>query len=193
MPAPEIDDEFNLSAITPGLIKHTLQKCSSKSTPGPEGITYLHLRKLPSTHHYLATLFSKVLKNPTEAPPAWFSAELKLISKNEDPSQPANFRLIAMTSVIPKLFHKILAKWLERYLRVNSPSVQKGFLSGINRTVEHIFSISSILENAFQHKIPLACVLSGSSKCLWLNCSFPHQWHHASCQTTNRIHHLCHS
>ena len=32
---------------------------------------------------------------------------------------------------------------------------QKGFLSGVNKNVEHIFSICSILDNAVQHKKPL--------------------------------------
>ena len=70
-----------------------------------------------------------------------------------------NFRPIALTSVFPKLFHKILAKRLERFLLDNDivdPSLQEGFLSGINGTVEHIFSICSILDNAIQHGLPLA-------------------------------------
>ena len=86
MPVPKIVEEFDLSAIAPHLIKRTLQKCPSKSSPGPDSIIYFHLTNLPSTHHFLATLFSKVLSNPTEAPAIWFSAVLKLISKNEDPS-----------------------------------------------------------------------------------------------------------
>ena len=59
----DIQVEFDLSAITPGLIKCTLQKCSSTSSPGSDGITYMyfHLRNLPCTHHFLATVFSKIL------------------------------------------------------------------------------------------------------------------------------------
>ena len=36
------------------------------------------------------------------------------------------------------------------------PSLQKGFLSGINGTVEHVFAITSILDNAIQQGLPLA-------------------------------------
>jgi len=70
-----------------------------------------------------------------------------------------NFRPIALTPVVSKLFHKILAKRLEKFLLQNNiinPSLQKGFLSGINGTVEHIFAICSILDNAIQHGLPLA-------------------------------------
>jgi len=36
------------------------------------------------------------------------------------------------------------------------PSAQKGFLTGINGTFEHIFSVSAILDNALLHHLPLA-------------------------------------
>ena len=35
-------------------------------------------------------------------------------------------------------------------------SVQKGFLTGVNGTFEHIFSVSAILDNALHPKLPLA-------------------------------------
>ena len=75
-----------------------------------------------------------------------------------DPSNPKSFRPIAMSSVSPKLFHKILAKRLESYLEKNgiiNPSIQKGFLSGINGTAEHIFTTTVIIDIAIQHGSPL--------------------------------------
>ena len=82
-----------------------------------------------------------------------------MIPKGGDPSQQANFLPIALTSVVSKLFHKLLARRLKYFLTSNNiidPSLQKGFLSGINGTVEHIFSLCSILDNAVQHNLPLA-------------------------------------
>ena len=67
-----------------------------------------------------------------------------------------------MSSVIPKLFHKILAKRLETFLLSNgilNPSLQKGFLTGINGTTEHIFTTTAIIDNAIQHGSPLAVTL----------------------------------
>ena len=111
------------------------------SSPGQDQITYFHLRNLPCTHHFLATLFTKILLTEQEPPSSWFSAEITLVHKGGDPSQPGNFHPIALSSVIPKTFHKILAKRLERYLLRNNiidPSLQKGFLLGINGTVERV-------------------------------------------------------
>jgi len=72
------------------------------------------------------------------APPVWSKAKIKLLFKGGDPKQPTNFRPIALTSTIGKLFHKILAIRLETFLYSNDlidPSAQKGFLTGINNCV----------------------------------------------------------
>ena len=85
-----------MSPIVPKLVKATLKKCSLSSAPGSDGITYLHLRKLPSAHH---------------------------------------FGIIDISS-------------------------QKGFLSGVNGTFEHIYASNSILDNAKAYRKPLRTVHS---------------------------------
>ena len=48
---------------------------------------------------------------------------------------------------------------LERFVLDNNiidASLRKGFLTGINGTMEHIFSVSAIVQNALQHSLPLA-------------------------------------
>ena len=48
---------------------------------------------------------------------------------------------------------------LEKFLRENNiidTTLQKGFLTGINDMMEHIFIVSSIVQNAIQHGLPLA-------------------------------------
>ena len=146
MPAPDPDEmtPFDLSAITPGSLKRILAKRSSNSSPGDDGITYHHLKKMPSTHHFLATLFSKILLEKQTAPDSWCEAGIKLVFKGGDKRSPANFRPIALTSAVGKLFHKIIALRLEQFALENNiidTSLQKGFLTGINGTMEHIFSI----------------------------------------------------
>ena len=97
--------------------------------------------------------------NKQEPPSLWSFAEIILVHKGGDPSQPRNFCPIALSSVVPKTFHKILAKRLEHYVLRNNtinPSIQKGFLLGINGTVEHAFAITSILDYAIQRGLPLA-------------------------------------
>ena len=94
-----------------------------------------------------------ILKSHT-APQPWCFAKTTLVPKNGDPSTPTNFRPIAMSSVIGKLFHKILARRIESFLLANKiidASTQKGFLRGMNGVMEHILAVNAILENAKDH------------------------------------------
>ena len=148
---------FNTNSITPSLVKSTLQHCSKKSVPGFDGITYYHLNHLPSTHHFMATLFNKLIKSGT-APACWGLARIKLIYKTGDNSDPSDFRPIALTSVVGKLLHKIISRRLEAYLRVNDaldPSIQKGFVKGLPGVFEHIYAVSAIMQDALSNKRPL--------------------------------------
>jgi hypothetical protein len=91
-------------------------------------------------------------------PRSWYSGKITLIHKAGNPSLPANFRPIALTSCIGKIFHKIIAKHLERYIvsnKIVDVSTQKGFISGINGTMEHIFALNSLLENAKANSLPI--------------------------------------
>ena len=139
---------FDMSPVTPSIVRNVLCKCLNGSTPGPDGISYYHLKSLHCTHHFLATLFSKILFTSHIAPSSWCSAKLILIHKKDDKSCPSNFRPIALTSTIGKVFHRIISRRLETYRLSNNlvdPSIQKGFLSGIDRVVEHILSLNSII------------------------------------------------
>jgi len=118
------DTTFDESPITPSLV------CQ-----------YTHLRHLSSSHHFLTTLFNKLLQAGI-SPSSWSLARIRLIHKRDSTDNRCNFRPIALTSVVGKLFHKILAACLKHYLLSNSvvdTSVQKGFVSGV---FEHIFSVS---------------------------------------------------
>ena len=111
-------------------------------------IRYFYLKKLPTCHHFLATLFSKILYKDHSAPAAWCTATLRLIHKGGETTTPSNFRPIALTSIVGKIFHKIIAIRLEKYLLNNNmidSSIQKGFLTGV---MEHILSLNAIMENA---------------------------------------------
>ena len=45
IPHPEITSNFDMSPVTPGLIRKTLKKLPNTSAPGPDKISYLHLKK----------------------------------------------------------------------------------------------------------------------------------------------------
>ena len=140
---------FDQSPITPGLVKATLHKCNLKSSPGPDGIRYGILYHLPSVHHILASLYTTILKIG-KPPLAWGESTITLIHKKGPEDDPSNFRMIALSSCIGKLFHLILSRRLTTFLLENKiidNAVQKAFLPGISGCFEH----NTIMQEAIRH------------------------------------------
>ena len=158
MPSSEITDDFDLSPTTPANIKGILKRYKKRSAPGEDGITYYHLKNLPTSHHFLATLYFKILLESNVTPPSWGKGKIILLHKQGEASCPSNFRPIALTSTIGKLSHKILALRLEDFCLSNEiidPAIQKGFLSGVNGTMEHIFALMALIDHARSNGLPL--------------------------------------
>ena len=112
IPKPSVSLPFDLSPVTPKQIRTDLRKCSSNSSPGCNGITHHHLKNLPCLHHILATLYSKILLKDQTCPDSWCIGRINLLHKDDDTLNPANFRPIAITCVVGKLFHRLLLKGL---------------------------------------------------------------------------------
>ena len=141
LPVDTIDssNQFNLSPIRPKDIRAIVNKKNATSAPGPDGIVYGIIKKLPSTHLILSTLFSKLLESG-DPPESWSSSSVVLIYKSGDVSKPENFRMIALTSCVAKIYHQILAERMGNYLIKNGlidSETQKAFLRGINGCAEH--------------------------------------------------------
>ena len=81
-----------------------------------------------------------------------------MIYKAGDPSNPANFRPIVLTSAVGKLFHRIISYRLEDCVLKNNvidTSVQKGFITCLPGVFEQVYSLSAILQDATSAKKPL--------------------------------------
>ena len=158
MPNRQVTSSFDLTPVTPKQIKSALRKCSSKSSPGCNCISYYHLKHLPATHHFLATLFSRILLENHTCPPSWCVGKFTLIYKSGPTSNPGSFRPIALTSTIGKLFNRIIATRLEKFVLANGiidPTIQKGFLTKTPGVLEHIYTTSAIVNNAKENGLPL--------------------------------------
>ena len=131
-----------------------LKNANKNSAPGPDGVLFSVLLKLESTHHILATLFTKV--QALGAPPSsWGESVVKLIHKKSNPSDPTNFRMIALSGCVGKTFHLLLNSRLTSYLIQNKlidPTMQKAFLPGINGCIEHNLAVEEIMKDARKKK-----------------------------------------
>jgi hypothetical protein len=149
-----LSDSFNMDAIRPRDLRKMLSKTTATSAPGPDNLMYGFLKKLPATHHILATLFSKLLISG-DPPEDWSKSTVSLIFKSGDMDNPANFRMISLTSCVGKLFHQIVADRIEKYMISNNlldPQTQKAFLKGINGCIEHTTVMGELLADAKARK-----------------------------------------
>ena len=141
---------FDFDPVRPKHVKHILHRKKPTSAPGSDGIMYGILRKLPSSHHFMATLFSKLLRS-ADPPVEWSSSIVSLIHKNGSTDDPKNFRMIALTSCIGKLHHQILAERVEKFAIHNgliNPEMQKAFLKGISGCVENNQVLHELIQDA---------------------------------------------
>ena len=94
----------------------------------------------------LVKLFNIILSSgiyPTE----WVQGLIFPIYKTGDPLNPSNYRGIAITSCLSKLFNSILNARLEKYILKNEliRNEQIGFKAGC-RTPDHIFKLKTIID-----------------------------------------------
>lgn len=146
MPHP-ITDPISINDI-----EKALRDSNLNSSPGLDRIRYTDLTNNPLCFPLLCELYNKVLQTgyPLESDTGWSSAIITLIYKNKGTRKDVkNYRPIAVTSSITRLFHKILASRLEVHLRSSSffdESVQKGFLKGLHGTLDHPFVLQECMD-----------------------------------------------
>ena len=147
--------------ITAEMVRRAIQKKSgSRSAPGLDGITYDILQHLPWIPALLATLFNKLVAQST-CPEIWRYGVTVLLHKGGK-RELGNYRPITLTPTLGKLFHSIVASWLEPALTSSGiipTEIQKGFIRGVAGAVEHDLVLDAILAEAKQSKKKLFMVL----------------------------------
>ena len=145
--------EFDLSDFTFEELWNYLKRKPMKKATGPDQIPIWFLKYFRFLLHGLANLFNRFLYLQT-APDTWAKCVFRLIYKKGDANMPSNFRMIAISSVVGKLFHGVVANRFLRFLTVNEyidQKVQKSFLPEVSGCVEHCWSLLDLMNHA-KHK-----------------------------------------
>ena len=148
---PEGEKQFDMGPIRPRDVRSVLSRKKAGSAPGHDGILNGHLKNLESTHHFLATLFTKTLLSSPTPWEGWGLSSIVLIHKAGDTGEPSNFRPIALTPVIGKLFHQILSDRICKFVVGNSfidSKIQKAFLRGLSGCPDHDLILGEIINHA---------------------------------------------
>jgi len=106
------------NAPTQEEIMQVLRLKRNGAAPGPNGISYLPYKRCPALWPYLHTIFSKIWKT-NDVPKGWASASIILLPKSDKTADPAEFRPIALTNTIGKVFFSVFSKRLERFMLAN--------------------------------------------------------------------------
>ena len=163
-PLPAVD--FNSGEISVEEVSAAIRKSKARSAPCPlDGIPYLVFKRCPALVVALHDLFSACWTQST-VPEQWKMAYVKLIGKpaaTEIPTSPANFRPIALTPCVGKLFTTLLCKRLMSFMLSNKDMdrcVQKAFIPKLCGCNEHHFKLASVLSDAHRkHKSLAVCWL----------------------------------
>ncbi|GFN87052.1 RNA-directed DNA polymerase from mobile element jockey [Plakobranchus ocellatus] len=156
-------------------LKNSIVK-SDESAAGPDGVYYQFLRHLPeSCLHILLKIFNNIWTTGT-IPPSWREASVVPIPKpGKDPSDPSNFRPIALTSCLYDFAIYAEGKYLqylERTIQLYINNVQKwvsenGFGFSVSKTTSVHFHRQRIYTKPALHldgqPIPVKAPLSDFS------------------------------
>ena len=161
-PPPAPTAEFNYGEITMEEISTVVRKSKARSAPCPlDGISYLVFKKCPALVVALHDLFNTCWTQST-VPLQWKTASVKLIGKQaaeDDPTLPNNFRPIALTSCVGKLFTTILCRqWLSFMLsnKYLDRGIQKAFMPQTPGCIEHHLKLATIMQDARKRHRSLA-------------------------------------
>ena len=163
---PSPSTGLDVSVFTEEELSSIIFRLNSSSCPSPmDQIPYLVLKKCPSLTPALLHVFNSCW-SVKRVLAAWKVGVLRLIGKKqavEDPSNPKNFRPIALTSCIGKVFTSLLKQHWMAYMRTNNylnTAVQKAFVDGVPGCTERHIKLLSMLSEARQkHRSLCVCWL----------------------------------
>ena len=121
----------------------------ARSSPCPlDGISIIAFKRCPILVSHLTRLLSACWERKF-FPKIWRRALVTLIFKAGDPSEPKNFRPIALQPVIGKIFNSFVRNKISNFLTANDlidTSMQKGFWPGINGVTEHLGLLTHLMK-----------------------------------------------
>ena len=155
-----------------------IHKNLKNASPGPDNIHAAMLKNLhPNSILYLLSLFNAILLQGVYPLPWKLAIILPFLKPAKNPSLPDSYRPIALTSVLGKLFQKILNKRLTWFLDFNNilSHSQYGFRKNRN-TLQALTDLQQQINNAVNKNSSLYTIFFD------LQQAFPRVWRHYICQ-----------
>ena len=152
---PDTNDSDNYMhniAFSDTELADAMYELSSNAAPGPDGFPSILLKRC---RHALSVPLAKIWRkslNDGEIPNICKSALISPIHKGKSKAVPKNYRPVALTSHLIKVFEKVVRKKIVTFLQEHNlfNSSQHGFLEGrscLSQLLCHFDRITSELEN----------------------------------------------
>ena len=144
---------FVMRCPTKSEIRKSIHRKRNGAAPGLNGLPYLPFKKCAALQTFIHQLAQKVWKT-RNVPTDWAEAFIALLSKSQNLASVSEFRPIAVTSTIGKIFFSVTSERLQSFMTSNdyiSRTVQKGFLTGVAGCIEHTFTLMEALKEANAH------------------------------------------
>jgi exonuclease III len=143
----ERDNGILDTEITCEEIANVVRNLSAGKAPGPDGVMNEHLKSVMYIlQPYMCSLFNAILCSGN-FPEAWCEAIISPLHKKGDAGNPNNYRGISLSSVIGKVFTKVLNNRLQRWCEFEDKlhEEQIGYRSGYS-TSDNIFVLQSLCQ-----------------------------------------------
>lgn len=157
--AEEDEDSCNFSEmlstnITPDEVREAIRETSNWKSAGPDKVQNIWLKKLTTSHIYIAKFFTDLLVEPERIPTFLMTGNTFLISKGTNSSDPANFRPITCLSTTYKLLTKVITNRVYHHCTINNiiTSEQKGCSRNSMGCKEQLTIDSVLVHQALQSK-----------------------------------------
>ena len=144
---------FSVRCPTHAEICKSIRRKRNGSSPGLNAITYVPYKKCKSLQKFVVKFARKIWRKK-DIPADWAQAFIVLLSKSQDLATVSEFRPIAITCTVGKIFFSVVADRLQLFMLKNnfiSREIQKGFLAGVPGCIEHTFALFEALRDSKQH------------------------------------------
>jgi hypothetical protein len=142
----------HIQPTTPTEIKKILNSLKHKSAPCRDLLTPTMIRELPKKAIVLLTYIFNGIVRISYWPEQFKTSHIIAIAKpGKEPTNVNSYRPISLTSVLSKLFEKLILKRLQSALRPNAgiPHHQFGFRRG-HSTIQQVHRIVHCINNAME-------------------------------------------
>jgi len=106
---------FSLRYPTHAAICKSIKRKRNGATPGFNALTYVPYKKCKSLQNFVVK-FARKIWRAKDVPADWAQAFIVLLSKSNDLASVAEFRPIAITSTIGKIFFSVVAERLQFFM-----------------------------------------------------------------------------